>query len=629
MKEKFLPTVQEKEDAAKALGRWLGIDINSNDAADRIRSVLETHAPGIERAYAERLSGGAPAVLANDALPRFLVDMMGIEMFEGKAGALLRKYLLCGLQDKMPMRLLRLYSSTRGSNPSSSDTNLAFKYLADQSKTRWLPGRKFALEFVDTLNIPRLFGGSKSDSPPERIEEVYPRSPYHDLASFQMNMKVQVLAILKSVGPKRAIVTLPTGAGKTRIAAEATVEFWKAKPDNTRFVLWIAQTDELCEQAVVCFRQLWEAIGTESVPLRIYRAWKSRGLPHPTEEGIIVAGISQLNEIAKSEHGTDASSFSNIRNHLAAVFVDEAHKSWSPEYLRVLDEIGIDSSPSEQDNVPLIGLTATPMRTAANETEKLDRLYGHTRIYPNNQYEPKSDDNGRQFDKSWSDLSTLQEKLINLGYLARPRYYYLEPSKSFTMSDKEEIAFERFHGLDKSLLRRIGTDHTRNAITYDLVKNWVEKDRQVLFFGANVHQALLISRFLEDDGIRSATITGQTRYPTRKSHIRMFREGEIRVLSNYEVLATGFDAPKVDTVIIARPTSSRIVYQQMIGRGLRGKKFGGTETCDIITIADTIMTQDSDSVRLAYRDYKDSVTSVWQNIKDSNTFNDHMTGRAS
>ena len=91
-----------------------------------------------------------------------------------------------------------------------------------------------------------------------------------------------------------------------------------------------------------------------------------------------------------------------------------------------------------------------------------------------------------------------------------------------------------------------------------------------------------MSRFLEDDGISSATITGETRYGARKSYIRMFRENEIQVLCNYEVLTTGFDAPKVNTIIIARPTYSRIIYQQMIGRGLRGPKFNGTEECDII-----------------------------------------------
>lgn len=624
MKEKTLPTLQEKKDAAHAIGRWLGIGTDPHEATECMRSVLELYAPGIEQAYAERRSEGSPAVLANNDLPRFLVDMMGTEMFEGEAGLKLRTYLLGGMRDKMPSRLIRLYSETHSQDEPVTDVGLAFERLIDSRRMRWLPGKKFAMEFVDALNIPRLFGGSRSDPLPERMEEVYPRTPYHRLVAFQANMKVQILSMLRGTGPKRAIVTLPTGAGKTKTAAEAVVEFWKDRPDDVRFVLWIAQTDELCEQAVVCFRQIWEAIGTEGVPLCIFRTWKSRALPHPAESGIIIAGISQLNEIAKSSTDADAEPLFNMCRHLAAVFVDEAHKSWAPEYLRVLDKIGIRPSAHKQDNIPLIGLTATPMRTSEGETEKLHGLYGHARIHPNKKYDPKAECDGRQFDDSWSNMSVMQQKLIRLKYLACPHYHYIEPCASFTMHDNEKRTFEKFRALDKSLLRRIGTNYNRNTITYNLIKKWVvKKDRQVLFFGANVHQALLISRFLEDDGIRSATITSRTRYAARKSHVRMFREGEVQVLSNYEVLTTGFDAPKVDTVIIARPTSSKIVYQQMVGRGLRGKKFGGTETCDIITVADTIMKNHNDPVKLAYSDHKDAIPD-WHDTKNTNYNYDNM-----
>lgn len=609
MKEKTLPTLQEKKDCARSIGRWLGIDEEPQKAADCMRRVLELYAPGIERAYAERRSNGLPAVLANIDLPRFLVDMMGIEMFEGEAGRELRRCLLDGMRNKMPSRLLRLYSTVRPQDEPVTDIGLVFDHLTNRQKMRWLSGKKFAMEFVDALNIPRMFGGSRSDPLPERMEEIYPRTPYHELVEFQANMKGQILSMLRGTGPKRAIITLPTGAGKTKTAAEAVIEFWKNRPDNVRFVLWIAQNDELCEQAVVCFRQIWEAIGTEGVPLCIFRTWKSRGLPHPAESGIIIAGISQLNELVKSLTDADGDSLLHMSRHLAAVFVDEAHKSWSPEYRRVLSKIGIGPSLQKHDRVPLIGLTATPMRTTDGETEKLHGLYAYTRIYPNKEYEPRANSDGSLFDNSWSDMAKMQQNLMHLGYLARPRYHYVKPSASFTMSDDEEKSFEKFRTLDKSLLQRIGTDYRRNVTTYNLVKKWVdEKDRQILFFGANVHQALLISRFLEDDGIRSATITGQTRYAARKSHVRMFREGEVQVLSNYEVLATGFDAPKVDTVIIARPTNSKIVYQQMVGRGLRGKKFGGTETCDIITVEDTIMKSRNDLVRLAYSDHKDETS---------------------
>jgi superfamily II DNA or RNA helicase len=55
-----------------------------------------------------------------------------------------------------------------------------------------------------------------------------------------------------------------------------------------------------------------------------------------------------------------------------------------------------------------------------------------------------------------------------------------------------------------------------------------------------------------------------------------------------EVLTTGFDAPKIDTLVMCRPTLSAILYEQMVGRGLRGPMMGGTETCEIVDFTDNL-----------------------------------------
>ena len=70
--------------------------------------------------------------------------------------------------------------------------------------------------------------------------------------------------------------------------------------------------------------------------------------------------------------------------------------------------------------------------------------------------------------------------------------------------------------------------------------------------------------------------------------IQKFRTGEIRVLTNYNVLSQGFDAPKVGAVYVARPTFSPNRYQQMIGRGLRGPANGGSEEVLIVNVKDNI-----------------------------------------
>ncbi len=81
---------------------------------------------------------------------------------------------------------------------------------------------------------------------------------------------------------------------------------------------------------------------------------------------------------------------------------------------------------------------------------------------------------------------------------------------------------------------------------------------------------------------------GSTRPAMRRSLIERFRRGELSVLCNYGVLTTGFDAPKVRCVVVARPTASPILYEQMVGRGMRGPEFGGTERCLVIDVNDNI-----------------------------------------
>ena len=265
----------------RTLARWLGLGEHPDDAADLIREVIEKYVPGIERAYAQRLDPGS-AFLSSVDLPRFLVDMMGADLFEGAPGGMLRKYLLQKMRNDRPdlmLDMLRPEDDARQTKEPDYDGVL--EELATPAKTKWVPGGWFARGFVDALGLPPVFAGASSEPPPDRVEEVYPRMPYVPLECFQANMKAQILAMLRGeTEEKRAIVLLPTGAGKTRTVAEAITEFWRdgtGSASAPRFVIWISQTDELGEQAVACFRQLWEEKGVAGDRLSIFRAWGREG----------------------------------------------------------------------------------------------------------------------------------------------------------------------------------------------------------------------------------------------------------------------------------------------------------------------------------------------------------------
>ena len=83
-------------------------------------------------------------------------------------------------------------------------------------------------------------------------------------------------------------------------------------------------------------------------------------------------------------------------------------------------------------------------------------------------------------------------------------------------------------------------------------------------------------------------MSANTSPASRRFYIERFRSGEIQVLTNYGVLTQGFDAPSTRAVYIARPTYSPNLYQQMIGRGLRGPLNGGEDRCLIVNVEDNV-----------------------------------------
>ena len=84
-------------------------------------------------------------------------------------------------------------------------------------------------------------------------------------------------------------------------------------------------------------------------------------------------------------------------------------------------------------------------------------------------------------------------------------------------------------------------------------------------------------------------VTANTPSEDRRSIVDDFRSDsrEHKVVFNYGVLTAGFDAPKTRCVIIARPTTSLVLYSQMAGRAMRGPRAGGNPKAEILTVADT------------------------------------------
>jgi superfamily II DNA or RNA helicase len=183
-------------------------------------------------------------------------------------------------------------------------------------------------------------------------------------------------------------------------------------------------------------------------------------------------------------------------------------------------------------------------------------------------------------------------RLQELGVLARPILQTIPTSTKMRLpalpNSPETLSEEQLEQIDRVLATQTDNVARRLAVLKHILPIAREEVNSLLYFGPTVRDAECMAYLLRRERIPAAVVTGETREATRRQVIAEFKQKKIRVLCNCEVLTTGFDAPVVTHVVMARPTVSQVLYEQIVGRGLRGKEFGGTETCVILNCEDDI-----------------------------------------
>ena len=140
--------------------------------------------------------------------------------------------------------------------------------------------------------------------------------------------------------------------------------------------------------------------------------------------------------------------------------------------------------------------------------------------------------------------------------------------------------------LNKPTLKRLGRLRERNDLLMNEIELQAKSEKPTLVFSCSTEHSRLLTTGLVLRGISAAFIDYTKSASSRRTVIEKFRTGEISVLINYGILSTGFDAPEIQALVIARPTTSLILYSQMIGRGLRGPKVGGNKEVTVVDVKD-------------------------------------------
>ncbi|MBM3484403.1 MAG: DEAD/DEAH box helicase [Alphaproteobacteria bacterium] len=386
---------------------------------------------------------------------------------------------------------------------------------------RW--GTDDARQFVLALGFPLTFAGAANPRPAAELTVAGPRPlpPLHDYQEAALGELLRLIST--DADRRRAVLSLPTGAGKTRVAVEAATR--SVLVGDRPLVLWVAQTEELAEQAIEAFRHVWAVEGLEATDLRVVRFWGGQRTPHEADDAqptVVVALVQTLD--ARMEQ--DDASWLSIAS---LVVIDESHHGIAPSYTRLLNHVGVTTGSRQAARTKgssrepvLLGLSATPFRSSGEEESVRLAARFDAKVIPWQQHD-------------------LYLRLREGGMLSRVDMSQLDIPEPFSLTPGEVELFSQYGEIPESALVRLAGVEGRNQAILSTIE--AASERSILVFANSVDHAVELTARLSLRGIRARAVSGDTDRSARRDAISAFKRGEVRAICNAVVFATGFDAP--------------------------------------------------------------------------------------
>ena len=277
--------------------------------------------------------------------------------------------------------------------------------------------------------------------------------------------------------------------------------------------LFLAHRHELVEQALNTFRKLWPEVSAGQYEGSIKE-----------KDAFVVCGSIQ--SVSQNLEDFDPNEFGYL-------IIDECHHGTAETYKKVMSYFHPEFT---------LGLTATPERTDGEDLLEVFQHVAHR-----------------------LDLKAA----VELGTLVPVRCIRIKTN--IDMRDVRISGF-RYNALDLESKIRVPE---RNQLIVDTYEEYVKGKPTVVFCASVKHAAEIAERF-KARGTDARCISGTTKLTERKQILQDYEQGKIPVLCACDLLNEGWDSPHTEVLFMARPTMSKTVYMQQLGRGMRlspGKEF--------------------------------------------------------
>lgn len=301
----------------------------------------------------------------------------------------------------------------------------------------------------------------------------------------------------------------PSGLWAIPTGAGKTVGFTSFASDLKLPTLVMVHRDELVRQTVKTFAMIWPAAS-----VGVIKAERNEIDGHD----VVIASVQSLHDRRLAAIPSD---------RFGLVIVDEAHHAAADTWAAVLDYFTTRF---------VLGVTATPER---HDGKGLADRFGDQPIY-----------------------SYPLRQAIDDGHLCRLTQYAVE-----TSLDLDGVEYRAGDFATRQLSQSVNTPE-RNTVIVESFQKYAN-DRRAVAFTVDVQHATDLRDTFTTAGYTSATVTGNTPTDERRQVLADFAAGHIQVVTNCAVLTEGFDDPGISCVLMARPTCSRSLYTQCVGRGLR------------------------------------------------------------
>ncbi|RIA90217.1 P-loop containing nucleoside triphosphate hydrolase protein [Glomus cerebriforme] len=314
----------------------------------------------------------------------------------------------------------------------------------------------------------------------------------------------------------RQIVSLPVGSGKTVIFSNLIKKIPSPFPDADK-VLVLAHREELLDQA---YNQIKKY---SDLSIEIDQGGRiAKG-----NAEVILGSVNTLGRVESYR----IEKYNPL--HFKAIIIDEAHHVAASSYRRILEHFGADK---KETHLFVWGCSATVRRyDGLSLINAFDEITYH---------------------KDFLDM--IQEKwLCNL----RVTTIKTDVDLSKVKSNNEDF-------LTNDLSKYLNVE-SRNDIIVRTYLELAAQRKSTLVFGVDISHVESLTTMFRKRGLDARGISSKTKPHIRAETLKDFKERRFPVLVNCGILTEGTDIPNIDCVIMSRPTKSPVLFQQMIGRGMR------------------------------------------------------------